>query len=58
MVGRVWNECVAVLTMLYKKNDAVTSVGSDFLSDRALHLARYTGHPWIPSWIRLGYGQI
>ena len=33
-------ECVAVLTMLYKKNGAVTGVGSDFLSDWALHLAR------------------
>ncbi len=32
-------ECVAVLTMLYKKNGAVTGVGSDFLSDWALHLA-------------------
>ncbi len=26
--------------MLYKKNGAVTGVGSDFLSDWSLHLAR------------------
>ncbi len=35
-------ERIAVLTMLYKKNGAVTGVGSDFIfiSDWALHLAR------------------
>ncbi len=33
-------ECVAVLTMLYKENGAVSGVGSDFLSDWTLHLAR------------------
>ena len=34
-------ECVAVLTVLYKKNGAVSCVGSHFLSDWAL----YTAHP-------------
>ncbi len=38
-------ECVAVLTMLYKKNGAVTHVGSDFLFVWALHLARYSTLP-------------
>ena len=33
-------ECVAVWTMLYNKNAAVSCVGSDFLSDWALYLAR------------------
>ena len=38
-------ECVAVLTMLYKKNGAVSCVGSGFLSDWALYLAR----TWLPN---------
>ena len=37
--------------MLYKKNVAVTGVGSDGVWEGS-------GHPWIPTWIRLGYGQI
>ena len=32
-------ECVAVLTVLYKKNGAVSCVGSHFLSDWALYTA-------------------
>ena len=41
-------ECVAVLTMLYKKNSAISCVGSGFLSDWALYVARiYKRHaPW------------
>ena len=38
---RIWQnitkECAAVLTMLYKKNGAVSAVGSGFFSDWALH---------------------
>ncbi len=30
-------ECLAVLTMLYKENGAVSCVGSGFLSDWALY---------------------
>ncbi len=48
-------ECVAVLTMLCKKNGAVTGVGSDFLSDRAFHLARKVvvilGYPVGLDWV-------
>ena len=33
-------KCVAVLTMLYEKNGAVSCVGSDFISDWVLYLAR------------------
>ncbi len=40
-------EYVAVLTVLYKKNSAVTGIEWNFFC-----------HPWIQSWIRLGYGQI
>ena len=36
---KILKECVAVLTMLYKKNGAVSCVGSDFLSDWALYMA-------------------
>ena len=35
--GKFSKECVAVLTMLYKKNGAVSGVGSDFLSDWTLY---------------------
>ena len=35
-------ECVAVLTMLYKENGAVSSDGSGFLSDWALYLGTVT----------------
>ncbi len=36
----MYKVCVAVLTMLYKKNDAVSCVGSGFFSDWALYLDR------------------
>ena len=39
VIASFQQECVAVLSMLYKKNGAVTGVGSDFLFDWALHLA-------------------
>ena len=39
MVYAIHQECVAVLTMLYKKNGAVSCVGSAFLSDKALYTA-------------------
>ena len=32
-------ECVAVLTVLYKKNGALICVGSDIFSDWALYMA-------------------
>ena len=38
MISHVHNkECVAVLTVLYKKNGAVICVGSDFISDWVLY---------------------
>ncbi len=37
--SKTTKECVAVLTMLYKKNGAVSHVASDFLSDWALYTA-------------------
>ena len=37
----LFKECVAVLTVLYKKNGAVSCVVSDFLSDLSL----YTTNP-------------
>ncbi len=40
-------ECVAVLTMLYKKNGAVSCVGYEG-----------SGPPLIPNWTRFGFGQI
>ncbi len=40
IVSLHYKECVVVLTLLYKKNGAVSCVRSSFLSDWALHLAR------------------
>ena len=58
-------ECVAVLTMLYKKNDVVIYVGSTFLSDWALHRIYVPygvweggSYTWITSWTGFDYGQI
>ncbi len=54
--------------MLYKKNGAVSCVGSDFISNWALYLARTwlvvvqfarnENYTWIPSWTGFYCGQI